>query len=156
MEDYRLAYGYERSRSDFSGLGVQAGYFDGPKTNRSERQEMMKWLRRGDVVVVLAMSDLGAGKGLRNLLAEIEAKGATVEVAKPLRTEEKAAGRPARWNPDPEQDERFRGLWADVSVDGAYIIDEACKLTGENANDPKVRERVRQRLNRRYGARGKR
>jgi hypothetical protein len=157
-DGYRIAYGFERAAADFRPYGVSPGklYLDGPKTNRTERRALMADLRRNDVIVLLAVSDLGDGKGLQNIRAEIEARGASIEVVEPVSDPSKTKGRPPRWSPTPEQDERFRGLWSDVSVDGGYIIDRACEVTGENRNDQRVRERMRQRLIRKYGHRGQR
>ena len=116
---------------------------------------MLRDLRAGDTLVLLAIGDLGAGKGLRNMRAELASRGVGVEVVEPVKEASQPAprGRPPAWSPDPSDDERFGNMWRDPSVDGAYIIDRVAEVMGEEANTRPQRERIRQRLLRRYGAR---
>lgn len=153
----RIGYGFCRRPGEFYGLDCRVLYIDGENTNRSERSEMFRrGIRKGDTLVLLKIGDLGAGKGLRNMRAELESRGVEVEVATPPPEAPKRMGRPLAWEPTSDEVERLRALWADVSLDGRYVVGVACEMAGENAEDAKVRERMRQRLIRRFKHRGKR
>jgi hypothetical protein len=133
-------------------LDVAQVYLDWDRERR-DRRRMFANFRAGDVLVLLRPSDLGAGMGLHNMRADLEAKGVTVEIAPAAPKPPAPKGRPPAWKPDAETDARFRALWADVAVDGGYLLDLACDDMGEDKTDKKARERVKQRLQRRYGSR---
>ena len=152
----RIGYGYGRRRAALEACGVERFYMDTAQSGRSERAHLFRDLRSGDTLVLLKISDLGVGKGLRNMRAELADRGVEIEVAAPQAAEPETPavmGRPPAWKPDAETDERFRAMWHDVSRDGGYILDQACHAQGEDRTDKKARERVRQRLLRRYGSR---
>lgn len=150
----RIGYGYKRRKADLEAAGAEKFYLDGDQTRREERVDLFRDLRSGDTLVLIAMSDLGAGKGLRNMRAEIERRGVAVEVVEPAKAEEpKPMGRPRAGGLSQEDWDGLEVRWRDVSVDGAYLLDEACKKMGEDQTDRKARERVRQRLLRKFGPR---
>jgi hypothetical protein len=149
----KLGYGYKRRIAELEAVGAERVYIDGDNTNRVERRYLFRDLRKGDTLVLIAMGDLGAGKGLRNMRAELEDRGVDIVVATPPEDDQEPVqrGRPSAWLPTPEEDDRLRSLWTDVSVDGGYVIDLACAAMGQDKKDRKSRERVRHRLLRRYG-----
>lgn len=150
----RIGYGYKRRKADLEAVGVEKFYLDGERTSREERVDLFRDLRTGDTLVLIAISDLGAGKGLRNMRAELEKRGVTVEVAGPVKDEEpKPIGRPRVGGLSQEDWDWLEMRWHDVSVDGAHLLDKACEMMGETNPDRKARERVRQRLLRKFGPR---
>ncbi|MEL7299394.1 MAG: hypothetical protein AAFM92_03330 [Pseudomonadota bacterium] len=150
----RIAYGFNRPEKALRRLNADRFYLDGPGTDRIERRYLLRDLRAGDTLVVLAISDLGAGKGLRNMRAELDARDIAVEVVEPEKEQPKRPpGRPSAWNPSPADDDRIRALYDDWTIDGGYVIDQACEAMGEDKSQRLARERVRGRLLRRYGPR---
>lgn len=150
----RIGYGYNRTRAAVQSAGVDRLYLDTDQTRRAERGHMFRDLREGDTLVMLAISDLGAGKGLRNMRADLEGRGVAIEVAQAAEPEQqKPVGRPRAWVMSGEDEDRLRGLWENVASDGGYILDLACDLMGEDKADKKAREKTRQRLLRRFGPR---
>lgn len=147
----RIGYGFGRSPRDFDGLDCATLWLDGPQTDRSERETMLRLdVRDGDVIVLLAPGDLGAGRGLANIKALIAEKGATIEIAE---REPRAPGRPPACDLTDEQAARFGGMWRDLAVDGGYIVTKACEAAGVDPKDRRARHRLRQMLTRRFGAR---
>lgn len=153
----RIAYGYGRRPADFAHVERDDLYLDGPGTERMERRAMIREkLRRGagDVVILLAPGDLGEGKGLALIRAELDAMGATLEIAPPpAPAERNKPGRPPACDLTPEQHERFGALWRDRAVDGGYVVTKACAEAGMDAADKRVRHLMRQRLRRLFGVR---
>lgn len=150
----RIGYGFNRSPADFFAAQVDDVYLDTDRTDRYERGHLVRGgVRRGDTLVVLQISDLGAGKGLRNLRAALEQRGVTIEIYQPPQEEKRPPGRPSKAGFDEEDWERFRLMWKDPATDGSYILRKACQEMGEDYDDKKARERVRQRLLRRLGSR---
>lgn len=147
----RIGYGFNRTARAFEAAGVDDAFIDTDRTGRGERQLMFRvGLRRGDTLVLLALGDLGAGKGLRNLRAELEAKGVTVEVHKPAPAEPKPMGRPSAAGLDDETWERLRVMWTDPATDGAYLLTQGCKAMGLNPTKQADRDKARYRMYRRF------
>ena len=154
MDAKRIGYGINRRPRDFFAARLDEVFLDGPKTDRSEFHQMVRFaLRRGDTLVVLQISDLGAGKGLRNLRAALEGRGVTVEVFQPIE-DKRPPGRPPAADLSDDEWARLGRLHHDVTIDGAYVVTQACKAMGLDPEDPKARHRVRSRMQRRFKARG--
>jgi hypothetical protein len=108
-----LAYGYRRRTADLADLGAGHRVYIDHDAKRRERAEMLAQLRRGDVVRVLYLRDLGGSPVAdRKYKALIEARGATLEEARPAKSPG-AVGRPATFTPSPEQDAAIRAVWLD-------------------------------------------
>lgn len=75
------------------------------------------------------------------------------EVEVEPKTPARPRGRPSAMRMDEASDDRLRALWKDAAVDGGYVVDLACDEAGMDKKDRKTRHRIRQRLQRRYGAR---
>lgn len=150
----RVGYGFNRSPADFYAARIDDLYLDTRQTDRGELAHMVRiGLRSGDTLVLIRISDLGAGKGLRNLRKALEDRGVTIEIHEPEAEEKRPPGRPTKGGFDDADWKRFGKMWADPATDGGYIITKACQEMGEDADDRKARERVRQRLLRKLGAR---
>lgn len=156
MERVRIGYGYRRRERDFAKLDCRHVFIDGPGTHRQDLQALVdRVLSDNHVLVLLAASDLGSGRAYRNVRSILEDKGVEVEVYEAPKPEPKAMGRPPKWQPSEEDDERFRKMWSGV-LDGGYVVSEACRAMGEDPDSVSARNRVRSVLNRKYGSRGKR
>lgn len=150
----RVGYGFNRTPADFFSARVDDLWLDSSKTGRVEMGHMVRGgLRSGDTLVLIRISDLGAGKGLRNLRAALEQRGVTVEVFEPPQEEKRPPGRPRKGGFGDDDWERFGVMWKDPATDGGYILRKACEEMGENYDDKLGRERVRQRLLRKLGSR---
>lgn len=126
--------------------GVDKVWLDGPTTERQERDDMMDQLRGGDVVVVLATTDLGHGREIRSMQDAIEAKGATLEVDESWKPTPAPRGRPRTFDPDPTQDRKIKALYRGYQK-LSYVLDRASEIMGWEVQ--------RHHLRRRYGARWK-
>ncbi len=154
MSGKRIGYGLNRKPADFAEARTDKLWLDTSRTSRVEFEDMVRFaVRPGDTIVVLRISDLGAGKGLRNFRAAMEKRGVNIEVHTPKGEMPKKVGRPAKGKLTDEQIKRFKRLWKDPATQGKYLIQQACEAMGEDPNDAKARERVRQRLHRKFGAR---
>ncbi len=143
-----------RRKAELEAAGAEKFYMDGEKSQREDRVALFRDLRSGDTLVLVAISDLGAGKGLRNMRAELKQRGVAIEVAQPVEIKEaKPIGRPRAGGLSDEQWDWLEARWHDVSVDGAYLLDKACEMMGQDKGDRRARERVRQRLLRKFGSR---
>lgn len=108
-----IAYGYRRSTADLAPLGASAVYIDHDRKRRDRADMLRNGVRRGDVVRVLYLRDLGGSPVADRVWRErIEALGATVEEHRPT-APPKPMGRPAKFNPTPEQDAACRAVWLD-------------------------------------------
>jgi hypothetical protein len=100
----KIGYGINRQVLDFAkapldldGFGSARVWVDTDKTVRPEFSEMLMGLRNGDIVFVVAMSDLGSGGfGQGEAVRKIMAHGATVDLV------EAAAPAPAPRKPGPK------------------------------------------------------
>ena len=143
----RVGYGFGRTSEDFGRARVERVYLDTAFTDRSERTDMLKIaLRTGDTLVLLAMGDLGAGAGLRAIRRRLQDLGVTIEVLSPDEGEKRPPGRPAAYDPTPEQDERIRDLWY---MDGVYTMKHVLQRAEEIYGNPVSRNQ----LDNRYGPR---
>lgn len=146
----RVAYGYKRREGGFTGLDVERIWIDGDGTERSERHSMLNGgLRPGDVLVLLSRGDLSTGKNINDIVAEVEARGATIEVIEVIRPRGRPGPKP-EW--EPSDDLRFRRLWKDLTVHGPYVVRLACEDAGVEPTKEN-RTLFRSRLVRRYGTR---
>ena len=109
-----LAYCYNCKRDDLRPLGARKLYLDDLSTRRAHRADLMNDIRRGDVVRVLRLTDLG-GPQWKAWAAKIEAKGGTVEEHRPAKRER---GRPQKMPLTPEQDAAAGRAWTDDSGAG--------------------------------------
>lgn len=89
---------------------------------------MILGLRDSDVIVALSRSDLGRGAEVKALEAAIAAKGAKLVIDAP-EVMPKPVGRPARFNPSPDADEKIRTLYHGYNV-MSYVLFRASALTG--------------------------
>ncbi|MEM6625016.1 MAG: hypothetical protein AAF674_22595 [Pseudomonadota bacterium] len=150
----RVGYGIGRKPADFAEAGLDDLYLDTDRTRRVEREIMVRiGLRSGDTIVVLQVSDLGAGKGLRNFRAAMNERGVDIEVFKPDPGQVPRRGRPPAGKISADDWDRLGNMWRDPASDGGYIIRKACAAMGEDYDDDKARNKVRLRLHRRFGPR---
>lgn len=121
----KVGYGVNRHPHDFRGTGIAwdvPSLTDGPDQPRAwidtdakvrpEFTDMLLQLTEGDVVVVLALSDLGKGFQLQEAQRMIAANGATVEVYDP--------GLP----PPPKRKRGPSSKWDDVPEDHIQQVAE--------------------------------
>lgn len=137
-----FGYGYKREAADLRAAGAEKVYLDGEKTKRLERRDMLRDLREGDRIILLAKSDLGAVGEINRLRALIRDAGATIEVAE---RPAKVRQRPFYFHPTPEQAEQIRALWRDLTVPGPYAVERAAEIMGRPIS--------RNQLNHAFGAR---
>lgn len=152
----RVGYGIGRKPADFAKADLDNLYLDTDRTRRIEREIMVRIGVRdhqGDTIVVLQISDLGAGKGLRNFRAAMADRGVSIEVFKPEPDEAPPRGRPPAGKLDDDTWGRLEAMWRDPASDGGYIVDKACEAMGEDMSVRSAREKVRLRLHRRFGPR---
>lgn len=108
-----IAYGYKRSAADLAPLGASATYIDHDKRRRERADMIANGIRRGDVVRVLYLRDLGGSPVADVAWRErIEALGATVEEHRPEKPPG-VMGRPREFDPPPDQDEAACAVWLD-------------------------------------------
>lgn len=142
----RIGYGFGRTSEDFARAKVERLYLDTAFTDRSERTDLLQRdMRAGDVVVLLAAGDLGQGTDLRAVRRRLKAAGVTVEVLE-AEKQRKQRGRPAKFNPTPDQDEQIRKLWY---MDGIYMMKHVIQRAEEIYGKPVTRNQ----LDHRYGPR---
>lgn len=110
---------------------------------RRDLGDLLRDVRKGDVVLVHAIGDLGRGRGLTAVRNKIEAAGATVRVL------ERAPGKPGRprtFTPDAAQDAALRELWLSrPELQGRWLLKAAAEIMGYEVE--------RHQLYNRYGAR---
>ena len=117
----KIGYGINRRVSDFAKAGLDLDGFQEPRVwidtdivARPAFSEMLMGLESGDVVVVLALSDLGKGGfGQSAGLRMVEANGGTVEVV------DSATPPPAPRKPGPKP--RWPEIDAQTIKDGAAM-----------------------------------
>lgn len=138
-----FGYGYKREAADLRAAGAEKVYLDGEKTKRLERRDMLRDLRDGDVIILLAKADLGAVGEIVRLREMIREAGATIEIAE---RPAKRRQRPHYFIPTPEQAEQIKALWRDLTVPGPYALERASEIMG--------RPITRNQLNHAFGTRG--
>lgn len=143
----RIGYGFGRTSEDFARAKVDRLYLDTAFTDRSERTDMLRiGIRKGDTLVLLAHGDLGAGAGLRAIRRRLGDMGVEIELAQPASQTKRPRGRPASYDPNPEQDEQIRRLWY---MDGVYMMKHVLQRAEEIYGKPVSRNQ----LDNRYGPR---
>lgn len=105
-------YGYGRRLED-APEDCDETWLDADGSDRVQRADMIKALRRdaADVVVVLARGDLGQGAEIPAIEKAIAAMGATVEVREPEKPAPQKPGPRSAFQPTPERDEKYRKLY---------------------------------------------
>ena len=142
-----LAYGYSRSSDVLRTLDADRIYIDYPADRRANRDEMLRDLRRGDIVRVIYFSDLG-GPQWEYWRNRIEAKNATVEEHRPTA---RPLGRPRRHPDSPA----LRAAWlADGGLDGRIAACSAV-LRAETGEPITLTRKDRHWLYGRYGSPGR-
>lgn len=122
-----MFYGHGRAPED-APPGCDQVWLDDAKSKRQERADMMLSLRDGDEVVVLARSDLGRGAEVAALEAAITGAGASLAVDAPEVMPRKR-GRPARFDPTPEQCAKIKALYHGFNV-MSYVLQRASNIAG--------------------------
>jgi len=107
----KIAYIYKRHALDAEGLGAEKLFADDEKTDRIGRSAMIdgEGVRRGDTLMLRALSDLGKPKEAARLQQMIEAMGVTIEVM-PLPTPPKPV-RKVWLSPTAKQKQKLCVLW---------------------------------------------
>lgn len=128
----RFGYGWKRAENTLAAVGVDAIFID-TKPERPERNALFDaaGIRPGDVVKVLSFLDLGGSQPASDRIAkEIENRGATVEV---VGTTEALAGtgRPRKFSPTQEQDDRIAEIWFSPVYSRAYKLRMVAEIMGE-------------------------
>lgn len=109
-----FAYGYRRTSAQMEPLGAGKRVYVDHDRKRRDRALMLSDLRRGDVVRVLYLRDLGGSPVADRIWRErIEAKGATVEIHRPEKPSRPAHRPRSVFDPTPEQAEKIRAVWLD-------------------------------------------
>lgn len=111
-------------------MGAERTFADYRGTARKELQSMidMKGIRKGDTLVLRALSDLGQGAESKRLQKIITDLGVWIEV-KPGADGERVQGRKARLKPTPEQKEHICALWySPAPVD--HVLSRASEIMG--------------------------
>lgn len=146
------AYGYNRDPKDFAHTDVAGDrvYIDHNGTRRALNDLINEGgARKGDTIVVLALSDLGKGRAASESQKLIEGKGIIIEVC-PIPEAVKVKlprGRPA-FDPAPELDEELRMMWGNpIMYTQAYVI----KYATEKHGSPVTRNQLNHRYGNRYG-----
>lgn len=126
----RIAYGYNRDPKALAKLGCDRVYSDNDKTKRLDRGYMIDkaGIKSGDVVVVIALGDLGRGKEATKIANMITAQGGSVEV-EPDEIPRKR-GRPQKRVLSPEADARLKAHWLH-GADPNSVFDAAKDELGE-------------------------
>jgi hypothetical protein len=140
----KIGYGYRRDCQPLRDAGADRCYIDGKNTERMERMDCIRDLREGDVLILLTLADLGAPKERQNLQAEIERRGASIEI---LGIEARKREGKEAFNPTPEQAKKIAMLWHDVTVPGPYALRRAAEIYKGDVS--------RNALNYRFGTRTK-
>ena len=151
----RHAYGYKRTEASFAHVeGIDRFWFDGPKTERQERMEMLRPTNirpkteddPGDELVVLSKADLGAVGERAQIEAVLEERGATLLVLPPPEPEKGRPGRkPTLGGLNQGQADACARLWADMTVPGPYAHRRIQEIAGQPV--------TRNQINRFFGVR---
>lgn len=125
----RIGYGYRRSDKDFEPWDCDRVFIDVPATERAARRDLFLCLQPGDTVFMLKRGDLGHGVELKNLRQMLTDNGITLEYAPDAPV---TRGRPAVFEPSPEDDRYIRALWKDQTVSPGYVLRIAREKTDAN------------------------
>lgn len=137
-------YGYQRSTADAPD-GCERVWLDDKTTGRQERDDMIKAVRDGDTVALIAPGDLGHGRELSGLRALIEGKGVTIVVHEPEMIPA-PRGRPRLFQPDHQQDKKIRTLY-ESALEMHHVLDRAREIMG---GWPVQRHHLRARYGKRW------
>lgn len=143
----RIAYGFNRRDRDFRDFDIsEAKYFiDNDKTDREELRAALVSCQEGVTVVVLQVGDFGPGAKAKQIVKEIEATGAAVEVAeKPVGKR----GAPLKGEMSEADEKWAKALWLDKSRTKTVVLARINERTGQ--------EFTRDQLNYRFIGRAKR
>lgn len=150
----RIAYGVEpTTEADFKGAEVDNVYIDTERSRPHWIEFAVKLMRPGDTLVLRATSALGKGRGVTTARNHIEGKGVSIEIFNPDRGPKLPRGRPVVTNLTDDEWTILGEMWGNPFYSGGHVIDRARDLMGEKKNDQKTRERVRLRLNHKFGTR---
>ncbi len=119
-------------------MGCERTFADYEGTNRAELINVIEGggARRGDTLCLRAQGDLGQGKAIKRHLNKLAEMGVTVEImAVPV--EKKAAGRPKRFNPTPDQVELLCALWYSPA-EQSHVLKRASDLLGYEVKRDKL------------------
>ena len=111
-------------------MGAEKTFADFRGTGRQELTDMIerKGIRKGDMLVVRALSDLGQGAESKRLQKMITDLGVWIEV-KPGPEGERVQGRKARLKPTDEQKAHICALWySPAPVD--HVLERASEIMG--------------------------
>ena len=125
-----VAYLYNRDVSEGAAMGADKTFADYKGTERRELTSMiqMKAIRKGDTLVVRALSDLGQGRESQRIQKQISDLGVAVRVI-PGPEAPRVKGRKARLKPTAEQKEHICALWySPAPVD--HVIARASDIMG--------------------------
>lgn len=130
--DFRIAYGYNRSEKQFSehDIFVDKFFIDNDGTGRKELEDLFKAVKAGVTVVVLQKKDFGNGARAKQVQTEIEALGATVEIA----TDGKSTGRDTSVNFTDDQLKWACALWNDRKRDKGVVLRRITEKTGQTVD----------------------
>lgn len=122
----RIAYGMKRSDKDFQGVKYDVLFLDDAKTRRREWHDMVDfYFRQGDTLVVLSEVDIGRGKGLAAIKANLEKYSVSIDV---VGEPEKPAApkKPGKWlRASDEQKETLCHYWHNPIYSREYCRDVA-------------------------------
>jgi hypothetical protein len=109
----KVGYGYKRREQDLRDVGAEKVFIDLDR-DRAARADMLHiGLRRGDVLVVLYLRDLGGSPVADRVWRErVQALGVTIEIAK-LEKRPACIGRPRKFNPNDDEARVVRAIWLD-------------------------------------------
>lgn len=140
-----IGYGYDRAPEALTDLGAERVYIDTAGTGRQERANMLAngSMRPGDVLVMLAASDLGRGPEVRKIRKAIEAKGVKIETPAKS-TPYNRPGRPRRFAPDPSQDKQIEALYRSY-LTMAHVLARASDIMGRKVERHQLVYRYKKR-----------
>lgn len=121
-------------------MGAERTLADYPATNRSERTAMLALggLRKGDVLLLRAMSDLGRGAEVATMQAHVERIGATIEVVPVKGEAPKVKGRKPRLEPTEDQKGALCGLWWSPQP-ADHVLQRAAEIMGAEVDRHQMR-----------------
>ncbi|MEO0485253.1 MAG: hypothetical protein AAF092_05020 [Pseudomonadota bacterium] len=125
-----IAYLYNRPVAEGAAMGAERTFADYRGTGRKELTDMVQrgGVRKGDTLVLRALSDLGQGAESKRLQKMITDLGVWIEV-KPGPEGERVQGRKPRLKPTPEQKEHICALWySPAPVD--HVLSRASDIMG--------------------------
>jgi len=129
-----VAYLYNRDVSEGAAMGADKTFADFNGTGRRELTDMIRMagVRKGDTLVVRALSDLGQGAESKRIQKAISDLGVAVRVI-PGAQAPRVQGRKPRLKPDAEQKEHICALWySPAPVD--HVLSRASEIMGASVD----------------------